>query len=176
MYVYREKDEWEKEVEVRLAGAVSDLHAADVRYHDDCRKKFMGKRNVESSSKESVEQVDHAFDATVSEMISDRLRIWSSVEVFRKLTEIVILWVHYTIPFGFSLIWHFLDITFQLLNYFVWLRITDEGSLPEMRIWSILLIISDLKWCIYLSRSLFPYFNYLVSVTAGGPRSPRGHV
>ena len=74
-----------------------------------------------------------------------------------KLTEIVILWVHYTIPFGFSLIWHFLDITFQLLNYFVWLRITDEGSLPEMCIWSILLIISDLKWCIYLSRSLFPY-------------------
>ena len=25
-------------------------------------------------------------------------------------------------------------------NYFVWLRITDEGSLPEMRVWSILLI------------------------------------
>ena len=24
-----------------------------------------------------------------------------------KLTEIVILWVYYTIPFGFSLIWHF---------------------------------------------------------------------
>ena len=32
-----------------------------------------------------------------------------------KLTEIVILWVYYTIPFGFSLIRHFLDITFQLL-------------------------------------------------------------
>ena len=29
----------------------------------------------------------------------------------------------------------------QFLNfkdYFVWLRITDEGSVPEMRIWSIL--------------------------------------
>ena len=26
---------------------------------------------------------------------------------------------------------------------------------PEMRIWSILLIKSDLKWCIHLSRSLF---------------------
>ena len=31
---------------------------------------------------------------------------------------------------------------------------TDKGSLPEMRIWSILLIKSDLKWCIHLSRSL----------------------
>ena len=36
-----------------------------------------------------------------------------------------------------------------------WLRITDEGLVPEMRIWSILLIISGLKWCIHLSRSLF---------------------
>ena len=65
---------------------------------------------------------------------------------------------------------------FNFLNYFVWLRITDEGSVPEMRIWSILLIKSDLKWCIHLSRSLFKYFNYLVSVTAGGPRSPREHM
>ena len=46
---------------MRLAGAVRDLHTADARYHDDCRKKFMGNRNVESSSKESVEQVNHAF-------------------------------------------------------------------------------------------------------------------
>ena len=60
-------------------------------------------------------------------------------------------------PFGFSLIWHFLGITFQLLNCFVWLRITDEGSVPEMRIWSILLIKSDLKWCIHLGRSIFLY-------------------
>ena len=43
---------------------------------------------------------------------------------------------------------------FQLLNYIVWLRITDEGSLPELRIWFILIISSDLKWCIYLSTSI----------------------
>ena len=29
-----------------------------------------------------------------------------------------------------------------------------------MRLWSILLIKSDLKWCTHLSRSLFLYFNY----------------
>ena len=54
------------------------------------------------------------------------------------------------------------------------LRITDEGSVPEMRVWSISLIKSDLKWCIHLSRSLFFNFNYLMSVTADGPRIPRG--
>ena len=40
-----------------------------------------------------------------------------------------------------------------------WPRITDEGSVSEMRIWSILLIKSDFKWCIHLSRSLFSYCN-----------------
>ena len=55
-----------------------------------------------------------------------------------KLIEIVILWVYYTIPFGFSLFRYFWDIVFPLLNYFVWQGITDEGSVPEMRIWSIL--------------------------------------
>ena len=55
-----------------------------------------------------------------------------------KLFEIIILRVYYTIPFGFSLIRHVLDISFQLLKILFWLRITDEGSVPEMRIWSIL--------------------------------------
>ena len=55
-----------------------------------------------------------------------------------ELIEIVILWVYNTISYGFSLFWHFLGIAFHLLKYFVWLRITDEGSVPEMRIWSIL--------------------------------------
>ena len=76
-----------------------------------------------------------------------------------KLIEIVILWVYYTIPFGFSLFWHFLVITFQLFILHVWLRITDEGSVLEMRIWSILLIYSDLKWCIHLSTSLYLNHN-----------------
>ena len=74
-----------------------------------------------------------------------------------KLTEIVICWVYYTIPFGFSLIRLFLGISFQRLNYVVWLRITDEGSVPEIGIWSKLLTKSDLKWFIHVGRSLFSY-------------------
>ena len=41
-----------------------------------------------------------------------------------------------------------------------WLRITDEVPVHKMRIWSILLIKSDLKWCIHLSRSLFFIFDF----------------
>ena len=46
-----------------------------------------------------------------------------------KLAEIVILWVYFTIPFGFSFIGIWASL-FNFLNYFVWLRITDEGSVP----------------------------------------------
>ena len=44
-----------------------------------------------------------------------------------KFLEIVILWVYYTIPFGFTLFGHFWAYIFNFLKYFLWLRITDEG-------------------------------------------------
>ena len=53
----------------------------------------------------------------------------------------------------------YLGITFLLLNYSVWERITDEVSVPDIHILSILLIKSEFKWCIHLSRSLFSYLG-----------------
>ena len=67
--------------------------------------------------------------------------------------------LHHPLILVLALFGTFFGITFQLLYYYVLLRITDEGSVPEMRIWSILKIKSDLKWCIHLSRSLFSYFS-----------------
>ena len=72
-----------------------------------------------------------------------------------KSFEIVILWVYNTISFDFSLFWHVWDISFQLLKIRFSLRFTDEGPVPEIRIWSIFLIKSDL--CIHIIRSLFLY-------------------
>ena len=78
-----------------------------------------------------------------------------------KLIVIVILWVYNTIPFGFNLFWHFLDIISQLWYYFqiVWLRITDEGSVPEMRIWSILLILIPIQNGVYIFVEVPLYIN-----------------
>ena len=56
---------------------------------------------------------------------------------------------------------HFLNIGISSRKDQVKYNVFHEGSVPEMRIWSILLIKSDLKWCIYLSRSLFSYFYTL---------------
>ena len=76
------------------------------------------------------------------------------------MIEIVVLWVYYTIPFGFRLFgtfWHHSS-TIYITLYFVWLRITDEGSVPEMRIWSIMLIKSDLKMVFTsIKKSIFIY-------------------
>ena len=56
----------------------------------------------------------------------------SKFSVF-KLIEIVILWVYYTIFFGFSFVRHFLDITFQLfkllwLNKDHWRRLSTRNA------------------------------------------------
>ena len=88
-----------------------------------------------------------------------------------KFIEIVILLIYYMAFLLASA--SFVTSLFNFLNNFVWLRITGEGSVPEMRIRSILLMKSDLKWCIHLGLFLyFNHFTHLVSVTADGPESP----
>ena len=77
-----------------------------------------------------------------------------------NLIEIVLLSVYYTIPFGFSLFWQFIGITFHFLNFSVLLSIIDEGSLTAMCTWSILLIESDVKWCTHHSTMLFLYLYH----------------
>ena len=47
----------------------------------------------------------------------------------------------------------------SFLNHFVWLRITEEGSVSEMRIWPILLIKTDLKCYINLVEVSFSYLT-----------------
>ena len=67
-----------------------------------------------------------------------RHRLIRSVLRASKFSVFVISWVYYV--FGFSLVLALSGNHFNFLNDFALLRITDEGSLPEMRIWSILLI------------------------------------
>ena len=50
------------------------------------------------------------------------------------MIEIWILWVYYAIPFGFSLFYHFGVSLLNILNFFVLLKIKDQGPVPEMRI------------------------------------------
>ena len=73
--------------------------------------------------------------------------IWRRIFISKNRILDIKIWTRITAPCCHVLLF---------ILYF-WLRITDEGSVPEMRIWSKLLIKSVLKWCIHLRRSLFLY-------------------
>jgi len=54
-------------------GALSDLHAADARYHHDCRCNFMSPRSLQfaaAHTSPNTDDVDKAFDAVLEEMLS----------------------------------------------------------------------------------------------------------
>jgi hypothetical protein len=78
------QDNISQQVKMRVLSSVSDLHAADARYHKDCRDNFMAPRNVDSVRKRmdtSHHDVDTAFLSVTSEMQADMSRIWNSIEV-----------------------------------------------------------------------------------------------
>ena len=78
------RNEWANHVKIRIQGAVSDLHAADARYHEDCKSSFMAPRSVRaaSSSTKPKETEDTAFQSTISQMSNEPSRIWNTVDAY----------------------------------------------------------------------------------------------
>ena len=79
-------DNWASQVLVRVQGAVSDLHAADARYHHDCMARFMSKKAVERAARESqkeAENRDEAFETLVEELSQNKSGVWNSTELFQ---------------------------------------------------------------------------------------------
>ena len=66
------KDSQSEQVRVRMAGVLTDLHAADVRYHVDCRASFMCSRSIQAASRQSNSStstnqlMDRAFDSVTT--------------------------------------------------------------------------------------------------------------
>ena len=68
-------DEWASKVRVRLSDtrANHDLHAADARYHDDCRKNFSNYRNIASAKRSNHEkEVDVAYNKVLENIESEK--------------------------------------------------------------------------------------------------------
>jgi len=83
------KDAWSEEVSVRVEGALSDLHAADARYHYDCRVRFLGPKTIQQAasastfvSSDNSQEIDVAFKTLVSFMSENQTEIWNSVQLF----------------------------------------------------------------------------------------------
>ena len=82
------RDQWANEILVRVQGAVSDLHAADARYHYDCRTKFMAPKSVHLAASTAVghasAQSDPAFDKLVRDMSAERSTIRNSSDIYKQ--------------------------------------------------------------------------------------------
>ena len=76
-------DEWARQVQTRLQGALSDLHAVKARYHDNCRKRFMvSRKSKDSKAKECGVPTENAFAKLFSEMNQKKEKVWTSNEIF----------------------------------------------------------------------------------------------
>ena len=69
-------DEWAEQVRIRLndSRALSDLHAADGRYHEKCRKLFTNALNVSISGSKGRKNVptEKAFTDLIDKMVADK--------------------------------------------------------------------------------------------------------
>jgi hypothetical protein len=79
-------DDIANQVRVRIEGALSDLHAADARYHVNCMTSFMSHNSISAAKNVSKENknTDPAFDQVIDEMSKDRSRLWNSVELYNQ--------------------------------------------------------------------------------------------
>lgn len=76
-------DNWAEEVRTRLSDirASHDLHAADARYHNDCRKRFTGTKNIVIAKTLQQQDEDHAYPKISKLFRADPYRMWSSVNL-----------------------------------------------------------------------------------------------
>ena len=85
---HERSDQWAKDVELRVLGAMSDLHAADARYHRDCRPSFMGLKSLTCvGTSETKPHTDGKFVQLIKVMESDKDKLWSSTEVYKQYTD-----------------------------------------------------------------------------------------
>ena len=85
------------EVRIRLndVRALSDLHAADARYHEKCRKTFTNYRNIAGAVTVELakEPVEKALTDLIESMIADKTKTWTSVELQDKYIQNGGIWL-----------------------------------------------------------------------------------
>ena len=73
-----------EEVRLRVNGCATDLHCAEARYHDDCRKEFMGRLNIQSAfnARNRGAEEDVPFQTLCKAMLDSPEKTWSSIELY----------------------------------------------------------------------------------------------
>ena len=58
-------DSWSRDEQFRVESTISDLHAADARYYQDCKTEFLHSSYVERLANSSKEEMDLAFPSLI---------------------------------------------------------------------------------------------------------------
>lgn len=82
-------DDLAEKVRLRIHGIVGDLHAAEARYHTDCRANFMSLHHVTlaATKTDKPEQDDPAMEYVIGVMKKDQSHIWNSLDLHKLYTE-----------------------------------------------------------------------------------------
>ena len=81
-------DAWSEEVQVRISGALSDLHAADGQYHHDCCKLFMSEKNIQAMAATKSVPVDPGLRLKQKSM--KKARVWNSMKITSQISLAVL--------------------------------------------------------------------------------------
>ena len=84
-----QNDHSAEQVRLRIDGIVSDLTAAEARYHTDCRTSFLSLDHVTCAANKSdkPEEYDHAMEYVICMMKKDQSQIWNSIDLYELYTE-----------------------------------------------------------------------------------------
>ena len=74
-------DKWGNEVRIRVVGAMSDFHAADAQYHQDCYSRFNNLCNIKTTN--SIATEDSSLKAVFDAMLAKPSHIWTSIELHK---------------------------------------------------------------------------------------------
>ena len=74
-------DTWSKEVKFRVESAVSDLHASDARYHQECKTNFLHSSYLDRLAKTFENDIDIALPCVIRFMKANEKEMRNTVEV-----------------------------------------------------------------------------------------------
>ena len=85
----KRKDTQSEQIRMRMGGILTDLHAADVRYHVDCKATFLSPRSVEAAVRKdlSTDIRDSGFDSVVKYLVEKKDSIHNSIDIYTRYVK-----------------------------------------------------------------------------------------
>ena len=87
----KRKDTQSEQIRVRMAGIFADLHAADVRYHVDCKATFLSPNSIQAAIRRrsiaSSELKDPAFDSVINYLAKNKTSVHNSIHIHIQYVE-----------------------------------------------------------------------------------------